>query len=489
MLGNKSTSISTGAVIMVAMRWLDRLVGIISTLILARLLVPQDFGVIAMASVVVGFVDIIFDLGVNVAVIQRKNPTQSFYNTAWTLRIMQLCMVALLLVALAPFAADYYRDPRVTGAIQLMALSVAIASFENVGIVNFQKELNFTADAKFILAKRLMAFFITIGLTLAFRNYWGMIIGALCGRLFSTVLSYIVHPMRPRFSLENFKEIFSISQWVLVKNISQYLDRNLHIILVGGISSTATTGGYTLANEISDVPGTDLLAPINRVLFPAFAKVKDNAAELTKLLLMAQSVQVMVTFPACIGFVMTANEFVPIALGDKWIFIVPFIQTLALSNIIQSIYSSSNYVLTVIGQIRVLALSSWAQIIFFCTGLLLCRSVLDAELIAKVRMVAITLTFFFSYYILTRYLPSVSIKLMLKGIVRPVLGCAAMIGALSAVDLAVALPVALLLALKVAVGVLVYCAVVMALWLLAGRPDGAEQYFIDKLGLNNRLRK
>lgn len=481
MFGKKSGSISSGAIIMILMRWVDRLIGIVSTLILARLLVPEDFGIIAMASLVVGFADIIFDLGVNVAVIQKKSPDQSFYNTAWTLRILQSTCVVTFLVLMAPFAADYYNDERVTNAIRVMALSMFIMSFENVGIVNFQKELNFAADAKFTLSKRLAAFFVTIGMTLILDNYWGMIIGALCGRLFSTILSYFVHPMRPWFSLAYFKDIFSISQWVLVKNISQYLDRNLHIILVGGISKTSITGGYTLAGEISDVPGTDLLAPINRVLFPAFARVKDDRAQLTKLLLMAQSIQVMVTFPACVGFVLTAREFVPVALGDKWLFIVPFIQVLALSNIIQSISSSANYVLTVIGQIRVLAITSWAQILLFGLGIVLFRSQLDAELIAKIRFGAIALTFTLSYYILTKYVPTVSILQMLKGIIRPALGCAAMVAALLSIDHAIALPAPLMLALKVAVGAVAYCAVVLICWHIVGRPDGAERYLIDKI--------
>ena len=481
MFGKKSRSIAGGAVIMIMMRWVDRLIGIVSTLILARLLVPDDFGIVAMASLVVGFIDIIFDLGVNVAVIQRKNPDQAFYNTAWTLRILQSACVASLLVILAPFAADYYNDARVTNAIRLMALSVFVVSFENIGIVTFQKELDFVADAKFTLSKRLVGFFVTIVMTLILDSYWGMIIGALCGRSFSTVLSYVVHPMRPSLSLFHFKDIFSISQWVLVKNISQYLDRSLHIILVGGTSKTHITGGYTLASEISDVPGTDLLAPINRVLFPAFAQVKDDRTQLTKLLLMAQSIQVMITFPACIGFVLTAREIVPVALGEKWLFIVPFIQVLALSNIIQSISSSANYVLTVIGQIRVLAISSWVQIIVFGIGVAIFQSQLDAELIAKIRFAAIALTFSLSYYILTRFIPTLSILQMLRGIIRPALGCAAMIAALLAIDNAIVLPAALMLALKVAVGGVSYSAVVLMLWHVSGRPEGAERYLIDKI--------
>lgn len=479
-----NNSISGGAVVTILMRWIDRGIGVISTLVLARILVPDDFGIVAMASVVVAFVDIIFDLGINVAIIQRKDPSQAYYNTAWTLRIIQASCVATLLALAAPFAADYYDDMRVTSAVQVMALSIMVASFENVGIITFQKELNFIADAKFVLFKRLFGFCVTIVLTLVLESYWGMILGSLCGRLASTVRSYWVHPMRPRFCLQEFRGIFSISQWVLVKNISQYLDSNLHLIVVGGIASTSVTGGYTLAKEISDIPGTDLLAPINRVLFPAFARARDNLRELTRLLVAAQSVQVLVTFPACVGFVMTAREFVPVALGEKWIFIIPFIQVLALSNIIQSISSSANYVLTVVGQIRLLALTSWIQICLFGLGLLVWRDRLSPELIAHLRFGAIVMTFGVSYYLLLKHVPGISLLQMLKGVIRPALGCAAIVLALLGVDDVLHVQTWLLLLVKVVTGVIVYCGVVLLLWLAAGRPEGAESFFLNKFKRN-----
>lgn len=481
MLRKNSTSLSSGAAIMIAMRWLDRFIGIASTFILARILVPDDFGIVAMASVVVAFADIIFALGINVALIQRKDPSQAYYNTAWTLRIIQTSCVAAVLVILAPFAADYYKDPRVTAVVQLMAASLLVAAFENVGIINYQKELRFVDDARFVLFKRLVGFFITIALTLILQNYWGMVLGALCGRLAAVIRSYMVHPMRPWFALSEWKEIFGVSQWVLVKNISSFLDRKLHVFMVGGIATTGVTGGYTLATEIADVPGTDLLAPINRVLFPAFARARDNMRELTKLLLSAQAVQVMVTFPACVGFVMTAHEFVPVALGEKWIFIIPFIQILALSNIIQSINSSANYVLTVIGQIRLLALTSWIQIGVFVAGAMLFRTDLSPERIAQVRMAAIILTFGVSYALLMRHVPGLSIAMLARGTGRPALGCLAMVAALMGLQAVVVAPVWIMLLLKVVTGAVVYCAVVLGLWRLSGRPDGAEAYFLSKL--------
>ena len=476
-----STSLAGGAVIMIAMRWTDRIVGVVSTFILARLLVPDDFGIVAMASVVVAFADVIFDLGINVALIQKKNPSQEYYNTAWTLRILQTAAVATVLVILAPFAADYYKDPRVMAAVQLMALSMVIASFENVGVITFQKELRFADDARLMLFKRLVGFFITIALTLVLQSYWGMIIGALCSRLAAVARSYMVHPMRPRFSLAEFKSIFGISQWVLVKNISVYLDRNLHIFLVGGMGKTGITGGYTLANEIADVPGADLLAPINRVLFPAFARVKDNLAELTHLLVRVQAVQVIVTFPTCVGFVLTAHEFVPVALGEKWIFIIPFVQILALSNIIQSISSSANYVLTVIGQMRLLALTSWVQIIIFGLGLLLLRDGLDPQRIAAVRMTAIVLTFGVSYWLVMRNIPGLTVAMLARGTGRPILGCLAMVLALTLFQAEVSAPIVLMLCMKIIIGALTYVGTVLGLWYLAGRPEGAESFFLDKL--------
>ena len=482
----RTTSLVNGAIITVMMRWFDRAVGVISTLILARILVPDDFGIIAMASVIVVFVDTLLDMGINVALIQRKDPTQEYYDSAWTLRILQASGVAIILGICAPFAADYYHDERVTDVIRLMALSIVIASFENVGVVNFQKELNFTADVKFVFFKRMVSFIATVSMTLLLESYWGMVLGTLCARTAGTLRSYWIHPMRPSFCIKEIRNIFGISQWLLVKNISQYLDRTTHIFVVGGMGNTSVTGGYTLASEISDIPGTDLLAPINRVLFPAFAQARDNLAELRRLLISAQGIQVMITFPACVGFVMTAREFVPVALGEKWIFIVPFIQILALSNIIQSISSSANYVLTVVGQIRLLALASWIHIILFGLGILAFSQALTPELVARLRLGAIVATFGVSYYLLTRHVEGISILAMLKGIVRPVCGCAAIVLSLHGLELYLALAPAWMLTLKVATGVAVYIVVVLSMWHLADRPEGAEAFLLKKI-LGNRI--
>ena len=175
-------SVARSALITVAMRWTARLIGFVSTLILARLLAPEDFGVIAMASLVIGLADVFFELGVNVALIQNKAPSQEHYDTAWTLRIIQTTLAAIIVVIAAPLAATYFNDPRVTLVVQVMAVSLMLSGLENIGVVTFQKEMQFGREFQFLFCKRIVGFIVTIAAAWFIRSYWALVIGALAGR-------------------------------------------------------------------------------------------------------------------------------------------------------------------------------------------------------------------------------------------------------------------------------------------------------------------
>src|SRR5574343_1343215 len=150
----KAVSAARGAVIVVAMRWTDRLIGLFSTLILARLLVPADFGIVAMASIVVGLVDTLLALGVGSALIQNRNAGREDFDTAWTLGIIQGAVVATLIWFAAPYAAESFRDPRVQDVVRVMAFTTFLGAFENIGVVAFQKNMEFGRDFRYFLFRR-----------------------------------------------------------------------------------------------------------------------------------------------------------------------------------------------------------------------------------------------------------------------------------------------------------------------------------------------
>jgi len=166
-----------GSIWMVAMRWTVQGIGLISTMILARLLTPADFGIVAMGMLVVGLLEIFSSLGVDLALIRNQAAEPGHYNTAWTFRVFQCTFITVLLLIFAPFAADYFGDPRVTIVIQILSLSVFFDGFENIGVVAFRKDLDFSKEFRFGVYKKLLGFVITVPLAFTLKSYWALVAG------------------------------------------------------------------------------------------------------------------------------------------------------------------------------------------------------------------------------------------------------------------------------------------------------------------------
>jgi O-antigen/teichoic acid export membrane protein len=239
-------------------------------------------------------------------------------------------------------------------------------------------------------------------------------------------------------------------------------------------------GAYTLADEISSMPTGELLAPINRALFPSFAKVKDDPARLKEIFLLAQGVQTLIAVPAAAGLAVIAQEAVPILLGDNWDATIPFIQVLALVNIAQALTTSGVYVLIVIGQVRTSALFGWVKVALFAVLALTVFYESEAINIAWLRLLVGGTGLWLLLWLLVRGFPLLRAREVVANTIRPLLAAAVM--ALCVTYLATQLAVSIILALvlKVAVGAIVYTASIAALWRLAGRPPGAESYVLGK---------
>ncbi|MCB1938841.1 MAG: lipopolysaccharide biosynthesis protein [Rhodocyclaceae bacterium] len=484
----KRHGIFSGALIVVGMRWTDRLVGLLSTLILARLLVPADFGVVAMASIVVGLVDVLLDLGVNVALIHNRDATKEDFDTAWTIRILQATLAGSLIFLAAPFAADYYHDPRVTDVMRVMALSVFVGGLENIGVVTFQKNMQFGKDFQFFFFKRLTGFIVTLAIAFWLRSYWAMVLGSLAARMTGVVLSYLMHSLRPRLTLSRFRELWSFSQWVLVRNIGGYADTRLDKFIVGGRADAGTMGGYTLADEVASIPTSELLAPLGRVLFPAFVDARHDLARLSQTFLLALGVQTLIVVPAGTGIALVAENLVMTLLGAKWSIAIPFIKIIALLQIVLVLSHAASYLLLSLGKVKVLSLFTWAQVIVFGTLAMSVFRSADASQIAWLRFSITACGLLVFIALVVRTVPMLRARDFLSTIIRPALASLAMTAALLALDTS-ALAHPLALSVQVATGAGVYAVIVVALWRLSGCPAGAETYLLEKAGRLEQLKR
>ncbi len=480
-------SVARGAVLVVAMRWSDRLLGIASTMILARLLVPADFGIVAMASLVVALLDTLLDLGVNSALIHNRSADRDDFNTAWTLRLAQSAFAAgLIAVAGAPLASDYFKDPRVSHVLWVMALSVLIGGFENIGIVSFQKHMQFGREFRFFFLRRLAGFLTTIALALWLRSYWAMVLGALAGQIVGVGLSYALHEFRPRLSLSRLTAMWSFSQWILVRNLGNYGAQQVDKVLVGRRTGASSLGAYALADEIAAMPTGEVLAPLGRVIFPSFVRVADNPQRLRKAFALALGLQALLALPAGAGLAMVADSAVPLLLGQQWLVAIPLVQTLALMSVAGALAHSSAYLLLALGKVRLQAVHGWAQ---FASLVLLLAVVFpntDVEGIAQVRLGVSVAAMLLLLAMVLRALPVLRVQDLVISAWRPLLATVVMVGALSCLPSSTELPHAIRLIMQVIVGGSVYIVAVLLLWRVSRPRRSAESYLLQTLRLNRR---
>jgi O-antigen/teichoic acid export membrane protein len=307
------------------------------------------------------------------------------------------------------------------------------------------------------------------------------VFATLFGRSVGVVLSYCMHPMRPRLSLEKFREIFGVSQWMLINSIGNYINLNLHKTLVGRWTNATTMGGYTLADEISSMPTTEILAPLNRILFPTFVRAKNDPVELKRNFLLAQGLQCLIAIPASLGLALVAHTMVLVLLGEKWMIVVPFVQILALTNIVQAVSTSTAYILLSLGKNRNATVTTWTQVTLFTAVALLILQHPQALELAWLRLACVASGLLVAMGMLLRTMRNVSLFDMARNVVRPALGALAMAGVIHAIEPLIPGTPAVILVVTIAAGAAAYTSTVLAAWTLAGRPQGAESYLVDKL--------
>ena len=341
--------VAEGAFWMVSARLVVKGLGLISIIILARLLIPDDFGIIALASSIYAMIELMRSMGFDTVLIQKQQAGREQYDTAWTLQIIFSSFAACVMLLIAPLMASFYEDQRLIQVLWVMAGMTFLNGLTNIGVVEFRKQMNFNKDFAFQVLVKLSGFLVTIPLAFYWRSYWAMVAGMVSTRLVTVLLSYYMQEYRPRLSLSAFKEIMGFSSWLFVNNILKFANSNSQNFIIGKMNGANGLGGVSVATQISTLISTELIGPINRAAYPGYAKNSSNQLELKKLYLKIIShIAILSSF---FGFVIlvTAPYFVPALLGDKWMNIIELIQILSFSSILVSFNSNAGYIYLVLG--------------------------------------------------------------------------------------------------------------------------------------------
>lgn len=477
--------IAKGAAWMVLFRLVDRSIGIVSTIILARLLLPADFGLVAMAMSVIAVIELATAFSFEMALIQKAEPQREHYDTAWTLNILVAAGGAAVTAALAYPAAAFYGDPRLVTVMLAIGAAWFISGFENVGTVNFRRDMDFSTEFRLLATKRMITFVVTISAALTFRSYWALVVGMATGRVAGVVLSYVMQPFRPRLSLQCTRELFSFSGWLLANNMAGVLINKTSHFFVGRMFGPQTLGAYTVGAEIAQLAHTELVAPINRAMFPGYSRLVSDLPAFRRTCIDATAAILLIALPVCVGVAALAGPVVRILLGEQWSQAVPVIEILAFAGAVTAVTSNNMaayialgrpHLTTVILAVRLALLAAMVAVFVGRLGLV---AVAYAELVAAIGSLAISLPILFKTL-------QISVREWLASLWRPLLASGLMGWAVheaalfsgSAGGLGGAL-VELLVA--VPVGAVLYPLIVVALWVLSGRPESVEAIVLRKL--------
>jgi O-antigen/teichoic acid export membrane protein len=474
------SKIAHGVGWMMLFRGAERLLGLVSTLLLVRLLSPGDFGVVAMATSIIAAVEVLGAFSFDTALIQRQDATRAHYDTAWTFNVIVGGAIAAALALLAVPAADFFNEPRLTVVVLLLALGSLATGFENIGLVDLRKKLQFDKEFKVLLAKKLVGFCLVVPLAIWLRSYWALVISIVAGKLAAVVISYVAHPFRPRFSLAQRNDLVSYSKWLFFNNLIVLARDRSADLAIGRFVGSHGLGIYTVSQEVSTLP-QQFVAPVNRAVFPGYASVAASAIAMQQSFLGVTSLMWALAVPAGIGIALVAPVLVPVVLGENWLAAIPVIAILALSATLMVMESNVAYVFYALGAPRVTTVMMLGYVAVLLPLLLtFARSdgavgAAWAHLLTSIFFVPI------SFGVVLRYL-RLRIRAFLAATWR--IGAAAGIMAFAVdrfVDWSSAdgWPAAVSLVTAVTAGAAIYVGVMLALWVVAGKPAGVERTVLD----------
>ncbi|WP_170270153.1 MOP flippase family protein [Heliorestis acidaminivorans] len=301
-------------------------------IVLARQLLPEHFGLIAMLAVFIAVGQTFVDSGFGSALIQKQDTTRIHYSSTFYFNIALGLLGAAVLWLSAPYIASFYNQPELVLLTQFMALNLIIGSFGIIQTNIITKKLDFKTLTKVSLLASVTSGI--IGITLAFMGFgvWSLAIQAVSNTLFRTALLWLLNSWRPsfEFSFQALGELFGYGSRLLASSLLDTVFQNIYQITIGKVYSATDLGYYTQARRLEEIPTQTLSSVVGRVAFPAFSKIQNDQQRLKKGIKKGLTTLVLFNFPLMIGLAVTAEPLVLVLLTEKWAPAIPYLQVLCI---------------------------------------------------------------------------------------------------------------------------------------------------------------
>ena len=320
-------------------RFSTQFVSFVISILLARILMPNDYGIIALILVFVNFANVIVDGGLNTALIQKKDANQTDFSTIFWFCLLVACVLYVLLFFGAPFVANFYDNDLLTPVLRVLSLGVFFHSFNSIQRAYISRHMMFRK--LFYVNGIALIFSGALGIWMAYDGYgvWALVGQSLANPVACCMLMWLTIKWRPtiEFSRSSFKVLFDFGWKIFLTNFIIAIYENIRSLIIGKVYQPASLAFFDRGKALPSLLMTNVTSSINSVLLPTFAEEQDNTLRVKQMIRRSVQVSYLFVCPLLIGFFFTAKEIVLVLLTEKWLPCVPFVQIFCIAFLLMPI--------------------------------------------------------------------------------------------------------------------------------------------------------
>lgn len=312
-------------------------------ILLARLLPPEDFGIVGMAYIATGLVYVLTDLGFKESIVQLKEINEYHVYTCYTVSTSIGLALSAAMYATAGYAAEFFSDARLGPVLQVLSAATAFTGFATASNALLIRRLSFKTVVLIELLSSTVGYgLVALALALIGFGYWSLVLGTLVQAVSSALMFYsaVRHGLVPVVRLRELREMFGFSTKVSFAALANFVALKGDYFIIGRLFNSASLGYYTRSYTMMEMPHGIVGLALSRVLFPAASRVQHDPVRFRRAYLTAMSVSAMISVPVSLAMCILAPELVPFLFGDQWDASVPLLQVLCAFGMFRMMYNT-----------------------------------------------------------------------------------------------------------------------------------------------------
>lgn len=330
----------------------QRVIGIISTLILARLLTPADFGLIAIVSLLLTLFEVFAKNTGGVFVGISKSDGKELLNSLFTVNLVQKFFVSIVFLFFIPLVVNFYQEERLRDVLYILIFSVFLTGFSNPNLELLKKEQEYKRFIVPFFLLKIAITLITIATAYVYKNYWALVIGQALSNILPVFLGYAIAPYKPKLQFTGITDIFRFTCWSIPNELFGFFRSQLDVVLASKMFNASELGGYHMMKYYALIPNHYIIGPMFQPLLVQLSTVSDDIKHFTKMFNVSFFVQAVACLPLGVFLFFNSEYVIKVLLGDQWVQFSSIFALFSLAASVGTLVGMSNNVLTINNKLR-----------------------------------------------------------------------------------------------------------------------------------------